>query len=306
MKKIIILLTITTSTCIPADMTSSNPISPAVLSKALPALKTGAYVAALTIPFWTRTVQSIKERRRPLNPNLDPGNTLTDFVNHECSKVGVKKKIPVQMNGNLEEGTAVAHGPKIYLGYNAKDGTSNLEALLNERMDVLSYGEAADTQRLAEINKELAWYRAMIQHEAGHIKSRDSERDIALELAAPFAIHGVLKASNAKSFLGKAALGILGWFTAKQLLALHSKYREFRADDNIQDDPVLIQAAIEHFKKHDAKKRKEFLKLYTGTSDEELNRFPYSLFYAGFHKGHPVPLKRVERLEKRLAKLNRS
>lgn len=305
MKKIIILLAITTSTCIPADTSSSNPISQSTLSKALPVLKTAAYVAVLTIPFWSRTVQTIKERCKSLNPNLIPGNPVTDFVNQECAKVGVKKKIPVQMKWHLEEGAAETHGPKIYLGFNAKDGTSNLESLLDERMDVLSYGEAADTQRLAEIDKELAWYRAMIQHEAGHIKSRDSERGMALELAAPFAIHGMLKASGFKSFLGKATLGILGWFTAKQLLDLYSKHREFRADDNIQNDPVLIQAAIEHFKKHDAERRKEFLELNPGTSDEELNRFPYSLFYAGFHKGHPLPLKRVKRLEKRLAKLVR-
>lgn len=301
MKQLLLLLSLLPATALPMGTWASK--LGAFGKKALPKLTTAGYMGAITYPFWTIAAKQISELDKEKEESFVPAQCITDFVKKELAAVGIHKEISVRMSGTHGEGNAGTDGRTVYVGF-GKDGGSKLEELIIQQ----------EQRPNKDVEEQLAWYRALIQHEGNHIAAHDRERKIAVLVGAPAITHGIYSGVN-KLLFSSAAKGCLGKYIAKPLIlggalmatkavcVAHAKQREYCADDRVQNDPFLLETAIKHFKEHEKEESDTFLAKNPGTSYQELSSFPYSFFYAIHHGSHPVPLKRVQRFEARLKKL---
>ncbi|MFI5332789.1 MAG: hypothetical protein ACHQVS_01680 [Candidatus Babeliales bacterium] len=283
----------------------------------LPIIGTAAYYGLIAYPFWANAYKKIKVINEKYDKNIDPGQPITGFVQYELGKIGINKPIPVQMEKTRNEGSAETNGRTISLGF-SHDGTSKLEKILVEQQRLVKLlDEDPSNESIKDAIKkteyDLDWYQFLVQHEGTHIKNHDNEKDLIAHVITPFILCGATRGLNSLIFTspkptigtyaGKIALGLTAVFLGKLAIMQYAKHKEYKADDGVQDDPYVLKAGIEHFKQHEKKQAEEFIKKNPGTSYEELQRFPFSVFYSIHHISHPVPLKRAQRLEQRLAGL---
>jgi len=158
-----------------------------------------------------------------------------------------------------------------------------------------------------KIDQAITTYRAIIQHEAGHIKH--SKEATAVVILAPILSSLVvscglyyLHVTNPGSCWDCLAtlVGSLYLDRFNPLPFLYKRFAEFRADDNIENNPKTLRGFQSHLQK---------LLVYE-TLKDNLNALQgkktWLRFLQSWKNTHPTSKSRIERIDKRLAHLESS
>ena len=162
---------------------------------------------------------------------------------------------------------------------------------------------------LEKVDQKLNECAGFIQHEAGHIHLNHIPKGIATCFSAPFITHAISKIPSLirkkpnKTYqysIIKSLLKIPSAFikipVSLYLLRQYEQNQEYQADDFIQDDPKILRAMAKFSKKHH-----EITERLKPNNNNYENRFINWLNEA--LSAHPSSLKRAQRFEKRIEKI---
>ncbi len=148
------------------------------------------------------------------------------------------------------------------------------------------------------IQRKINQHKAILQHEAAHLKNHDSERLLAACSAIPVITHLIFRKVNnffTQSSFMKQFLKIpggIGLILANvAIFQAYKRHREYKADEGIQDNLLKV---FNVFLKNHANEMNGVTKLRTPLEKR--------LFHI-FLNSHPWPVDRVKRIEKRIRKL---
>jgi len=161
--------------------------------------------------------------------------------------------------------------------------------------------------------KTLDKWRAAIEHESNHIKNEDLLLRAAADLTMPFITHGSVKiirnilpfAKKTRSFLGEQLIKI-PTACGKRDITFFSKmslcrYQEQRADNQVSDNLNRLTALKPHFEDLHDHQIGDLKKIFN-TSNENIERINWMF---NFLQEHPLPKKRIEKLDQRIASLEK-
>lgn len=178
----------------------------------------------------------------------------------------------------------------------------------------ISQKTSAELTKALEMHDDviISKWRGAIQHEGNHIKNNDLIWRCAADLTLPFFTHGSVKiiryllpfAKKSRSFLNEQLIKIptaLGKadITANLRMALY-RHQEQRADDQVSNDIPTLSGLKDLFV--DAEKNDLENLNHLHLSPKNLDRFRWCL---NFYQTHPLPNKRIEKLEQRIALLKK-
>lgn len=191
--------------------------------------------------------------------------------------------------------------------------TSRFKALGSKLSRLGSTNPNAEDE-LRTLDEKLNYTRAIIHHEATHMKRNSPEVGTAGRIATPIAIHAGIK-SLAQKIGNKQTNpslirhllkipGGLGLLIASNMASLAwSNYEEQQADDGIPDDPDLLKAIAKEFQELGAKHKEMYRSKYNLTP-EKMDKVPARWFYKmEMDPTHPLPENRAQKFEQRLAQL---
>ena len=265
-------------------------------------------------PFFTQaaiTAQFVADEEKKLNFVPNASKNVQEFAYEELKKIGINDPTTIDIKCGIDTETpspGVAYSKTIWI--NPKDD-------LNDNH-----------------------YRFILQHEGTHILNKDLIYDIPANAIVPLITHFGLKkirslasitqaAPTAIPSMGRSLLkiptGFGKFFTNTMIYNAYSRYKEQRADEGTQDDPIILQAGADWCKKN-----------YLDNKNNMLKSIFMSSFVNGFVKEsgskhqidaakskqfiedllckyildpilhietHPHPLDRATRFEARIAKL---
>jgi len=220
---------------------------------------------------------------------------ITDFIKSELQKTHNKEIDAVKIH-------------PLYAQRSIPMGTWNKHILLapSTAQELTKALQANDQETIDK-------WRAILQHEGSHIKNNDLVLRAAANIALPFVTHGSVKAirnlipiaKKTRSFLGEQLIKIptaLGKnaITTNATMAMY-RYQEQRADESISNDINLLNgfkrvlcdiesATVEHLAQFNL-------------SPELMERCRW---VDSFGQEHPLPKKRIERIDQRIALLEQS
>lgn len=155
----------------------------------------------------------------------------------------------------------------------------------------------------------------MLDHEATHIKKEDILWGIAADLTLPFVTHSSIKimrnalpfAKKTRSFLGEQFIKIPTAFGKNSITGVSRmtfyKYQEQRADNNIENDRNKLISVKSHLYDADQYRMDSLKKIFSTLSDDTIKNIDS---INNFLESHPLPKKRIKKLDQRIAELERT
>jgi hypothetical protein len=158
--------------------------------------------------------------------------------------------------------------------------------------------------------KILNKWRAALQHEAVHIKKNDLLWRPIIDLTSPFVTHGSVKAirsiipvaKKVRSFWGEQFIKIptaygKNWITNSTRMAIY-KTQEQRADDSVSNDIDTLNSLKDTLSYLEENRRQQ-LKILSP------KQYKLVMWAHNFFEKHPLPTKRIEKLDQRIALLEK-
>jgi hypothetical protein len=159
--------------------------------------------------------------------------------------------------------------------------------------------EAIKNNDQKNINK----YLAIVNHEGTHQKESHLLWRIATSLTLPFATYGAIKFIGKGMSVGKAVL-------SAQTIALMNtslcRYQEYRADNGVPNDAERLtefKSFLETLDQGRALHLKYFFPFSNKLTEAQLENVSWA---ANFLEAHPLPKKRIAKLNQRIAALEKS
>ncbi len=192
--------------------------------------------------------------------------------------------------------------------------TSRFKALGSKLSRLGSTHQSAEDE-LRTLDEKLNYTRAIIHHEATHMKRNSAEVGTAGRIAAPIAIHTGLKSIAEK--IGRKPKnpswarpilkipGGLGLLIASNMASLAwSNYEEQQADNGIPDNPDLLKAIAKEFQELAAKHKEMHRSKYHALTPEKMDKVLWRWVYKmEMSPQHPLPENRAKKFEQRLTQL---